>query len=114
MSNSRSRFLIGMLLTTALCSCGGGQMTAPTVTGIFVKATPTNQTAYSAQPAPQNQVSFAAYLSYSDGSSSSTPLSGVQWSDIDYSWVFLSGNIATCTQPAPLPGLQLSTVTATA
>jgi hypothetical protein len=97
----------------ALNGCGGGQMPAPTVTGIFVKATPANQTAYSAQPAPQDQVSFAAYLTYSDGSLSSTSLSGVQWSDIDYSWVSLSGNVATCTQPAPLPGLQLSTVTAT-
>ena len=97
----------------ALNGCGGGQMPAPTVTGIFVKATPANQTAYSSQTAPQNQVSFAAYLSYSDGSLSSTPLSGVQWSDPD-SWVSLSGNIATCTQPAPLPGLQLSKMTATA
>jgi len=97
----------------ALNGCGGGQMPAPTVTGIFVKATPANQTAYSSQTVPQNQVSFAAYLSYSDGSLSSTPLSGVQWSDPD-SWVSLSGNIATCTQPAPLPGLQLSKMTATA
>ena len=97
----------------ALNGCGGGQMPAPTVTGIFVKATPANQTAYSSQTVPQNQVSFATYLSYSDGSLSSTPLSGVQWSDPD-SWVSLSGNIATCTQPAPLPGLQLSKMTATA
>ena len=98
----------------ALNGCGGGHMPAPTVAGILVKATPANQTAYSSQPAPQNQVSFAAYLSYSDGSLSSTPLSGVQWSDTDYSWVSLNGNIATCTQPAPLPGLQLSKITATA
>jgi hypothetical protein len=97
-----------------LAGCGGGHMSAPTVTGIVVKATPTNQTAYSTLPSPQNQVSFAAYISYSDDSLSSSALSSVLWSDSDHSWVFMNGNIATCTQPSPLPGLQLSTVTATA
>ncbi|PYV79107.1 MAG: hypothetical protein DMG93_21380, partial [Acidobacteria bacterium] len=57
--------------------------------------------------------SFAAYITYSDGSLSSSPINEVQWSDTDYSWVSLNGNVATCTQPAPLAGLQLSTVTST-
>ena len=114
MTNFQLRVLVALLLISALSGCGGGKMPAPTVTGIFVRATPTNQTAYSSQAAPQNQVSFAAYLSYSDGSISSTSVSGTVWSDTDYSWVSLTGNVATCTQPAPLPGLQLSMVTATA
>ena len=87
-------------------------MSSPTPIGMFVKPTPANQTAYSALPAPQNQVSFAAYLNYSDGSVSSTPLNGVHWVDTD-GWVSLQGNIATCTQPAPVVLLSFfSTVTA--
>ena len=89
MSSLRPQLLLALLLVGTLCGCGG-KMAAPTVTGIFVKATPSNQTAYSTLLPPQNQVSFAAYLSYSDASLSSTALSGVQWSDIDYSWVFLN------------------------
>ena len=78
-----------------------------------MKPTPSNQTAYSGQPAPQNQVSFAAYYLYSDGTQSNTTVPGVQWSDID-NWVALSANVATCEGPAPFfLGPQLSSVTAT-
>jgi hypothetical protein len=98
-----------------LAGCGGGRMPSPTPIGIIVQATPANQTAYSEMPPPQNQVSFVAYISYSDASFSSTPLTGLQWSNND-SWVSLQGNVATCTQPAPvlILGTVFSTVTATA
>jgi hypothetical protein len=106
---------IGALLVIAaveLSGCGG-KASSPTITGIFVKPTPSNETAYSGQPAPQNQVSFAAYYLYSDGTQSNTTVGGVQWSDSD-TWVSLSTNVATCTRPAPFVlGPQLSSVTAT-
>jgi len=51
-------------------------------TGIIVQSTPANQTAYSGQPHPQDQVSFAASIEYSDGSVSG-PIGGVQWSNGD-------------------------------
>ena len=89
-------------------------MAARTPTGISVQATPANQTAYSGQLPPKNQVSFAAYISYSDGTLSSTPISGAKWSDGD-NWVSLQGSVATCTQPAPVVILPFfSVVTATA
>ena len=83
-------------------------------TGIIVQSTPANQTAYSGQPHPQDQVSFAASIEYSDGSVSG-PIGGVQWSNGD-SWVSMQGNVATCTQAAPvlILGPILSVVTATA
>jgi len=103
-----------LVFLAALVGCGGGSMTARTPVGIVVQTTPSNQTAYSGQTPPQNQVSFAAYVNYSDGSLGSTPLSGVLWTDQD-SWVSLQGSVATCTQPAPVLVLPaFSRVTATA
>jgi len=109
------RSLLLLSVSLFLGGCSGGSMPAPTLVGIIVQATPANQTAYSAMAPPQNQVSFAAFSTYSDGSVSSTPISGVQWADSD-SWVSLSRNVATCTQPAPvlILGTVFSTVTATA
>ena len=113
-----SQLLRSLLLLTVslfLGGCGGGSMPAPTPVGIFVQSTPANQTAYAAMAPPQNQVSFAAFITYSDGSVGSTPISGVQWANSDL-WVSLSRNVATCTQPAPvlILGTVFSTVTATA
>ncbi len=104
--------LTGLLL---LPGCGGGSMPAPTVTGMVAQSQPSNAIASSAMASPKNRVSFSALLTYSDGSVSASPLSGVQWSDGD-PWVSLSGNVATCTQPAPvlILGPEFSTVTATA
>jgi hypothetical protein len=102
------------VVSAALAGCGGGKMPNPTAIGILVQATPSNQTAYSGQAPPQNQVSFTAVAEYSDGSLGSNPLSGVQWSNGD-SWVSLQGNVATCTQPAPVVILPFfSAVSATA
>jgi hypothetical protein len=102
-----------LVFLAALAGCGGGSMTSRTATGITVQATPNNQTAYSGQMPPQNQVSFATYVNYSDGSVGSTPVSGVQWSDTD-SWISLQGSVVTCTPPAPVVVLPFfSTVTAT-
>jgi hypothetical protein len=105
---------VALLSLANLAGCGGGSMSARTPVGILVQATPNNQTAYSGQAPPQNQVSFAAYVNYSDGSVGSTPLSGAQWADTD-NWVSLQGSVATCTQPAPVVILPFfSTITATA
>jgi hypothetical protein len=109
------RSLLLLTVSLFLGGCGGGSMPAPTPVGIFVQSTPANQTAYAGLAPPQNQVSFAAFITYSDGSVGSTPIGGLQWADSD-SWVSLSRNVATCTQPAPvlILGPVLSTVTATA
>src|SRR5713101_1655325 len=83
-----SQLLRSLLLLTVslfLGGCGGGSMPAPTPVGIFVQSMPANQTAYAAMAPPQNQVSFAAAITYSDGSVGSTPISGVQWANSD-SW----------------------------
>jgi hypothetical protein len=102
------------LVFLARAGCGGGSMTSRTPIGIIVQATPSDQAAYSGQMPPQNQVSFAAYINYPDGSLGSTPISGVQWSKGD-SWVSLQGSVAPCTQPAPVVIFPFfSTVTATA
>jgi hypothetical protein len=108
-SNERlSVLLIALLL---LPGCGGGSTPAPAITGITVQAQPSNQTAYSGQAAPQNQVSFTAYDTYSDLSISKTPITNVQWTGDGANWVSLNGNMATCTQSG---GILFSTVTATA
>jgi hypothetical protein len=75
-------------------------MPAPTVTGIAVQ--PSVASAYSADAPPKNQVSFAAYIAYSDGSQGPSPLSNVTWTFDFASWVSLKGNTATCLQPAPV------------
>ncbi len=105
-------FLLAGLLF--LAGCGGGSMPAPTVTGIVAQSQPSDGNAYSGMAPPKNQVSFSAFITYSDGSLSHSPLNGVQWSDGD-NWVSLSGNVATCTQPAPvlILGPLFSPVTAT-
>jgi len=72
--------LTGLLL---LPGCGGGSMPAPTVIGMVAQSQPSNAIASSAMASPKNQVSFSALLTYSDGSVSASPLSGVQWSDGD-------------------------------
>ena len=101
-------------LALSFVDCGGGSTSSRVVTGIFVQPTPTNQVAYSQLAAPKNQVSFAAMLTYSDGSVGS-PLQNVQWSDTD-SWVFMHGSAVICNQPAPsvLEIPEFSVVTATA
>jgi hypothetical protein len=111
---STTKLLLALAVSLFLAGCGGGSMPAPTPVGIFVQSTPADQTAYSGLLPPKNQVSFAAYISYSDGTSSSTPISGAKWSDGD-NWVSLQGSVATCTQPAPVVILPLfSKVNATA
>ena len=106
--------LLSVLTTAALTfGCGGGHMTAPTVTGIAVQ--PSTPSVYSSDAPPKNQVTFAAYISYSDGSQSTNPLSNVTWTCDGASWVSLKRNTATCLQPAPVILLPfVSTITATA
>ena len=90
-------------------------MPASTVTGITVQTQPSNGTAYSGLAPPQNQVSFTAYYIYSDASIGTTPIANVQWTGDGANWVLLQGNIATCTQPAPVVIFPFfSTVTASA
>jgi hypothetical protein len=110
-----SKSLLVCLALMSLAACGGGSMPPKVANGIFLQSTPANQIAYAAQAPPQNQVSFTAVISYSDGSIGSAPITGAQWSDTD-SWVSMQGNVATCLQPAPvlILGNVLSTVTATA
>ena len=106
--------LLSVLTTAALTlGCGGGHMAAPTVTGIAVQ--PSVASVYSADAPPKNQVTFAAFVAYSDGSQSPNPLSNVTWTYDFSSWVSLKGNTATCLQPAPVVLLPFdSTITATA
>jgi hypothetical protein len=99
-----NKALSGLLIALLfLPACGGSSSTSsPTITGIFLQSQPINQTAYSGQVAPQNQVSFTAYYLYSDLSVGKTPVAGVQWTGDGANWVSLAGNIATCLQPAPV------------
>jgi hypothetical protein len=104
-----------MILAAAalLSGCGAAHMPAPTVTGIIVR--PNDTIAYSAAAPPQNQSAFAAYETFSDGSVGATPISNAQWTYDSAYWVSLNGNVATCTQPAPVVVFTLvSTITATA
>ena len=88
-------------------------MPAPTVTGIVVQ--PSVAQVYSSDAPPKNQVSFAAYITYSDASQSPSPISNVKWTYDSASWVSLNGNVATCLQPAPVVLFPfVSTITATA
>ena len=88
-------------------------MPAPTVTGIAVQ--PSIASVYSSDAPPKNQVTFAAYISYSDGTQSTNPLSNVTWTYDGASWVSLKGNTATCLQPAPVVLFPfVSTISATA
>lgn len=90
--------IVGMSLP--LVECGGGSIPSPTVTGIFIK--PSDPTAYSQAAPPQNQVSFSAYIDYNDGTLSPNPISNLKWTYDFAAWIPLTGNVATCTQPAPL------------
>jgi hypothetical protein len=95
-----------------LTGCGGMHMPPATVTGITVQ--PGTPTIYSEDAPPKNQVSFAAYETFSDGSIGANPIGGTRWTYDFASWVFFSGNAATCTQPAPVVIFPFtSTITAT-
>ena len=106
--------LVPILATAALTvGCGGGHIPPPTVTGIAVQ--PSVASVYSSDAPPKNQVSFAAYITYSDASQSPNPISNVKWTYDSASWVSLNGNVATCLQPAPVIIFPFgSTITATA
>jgi hypothetical protein len=114
-TNVGAKFTLLLIISTPLSGCGGGKMPSPTITGISVQAQPSNQTAYASLASPQNQVSFNAYFTYSDLSVGTTPIANVQWTGDGANWVTLRGNVATCTQPAPVVVLPaFSTVNATA
>src|SRR5438270_2474306 len=96
--------------------CGGGGATPGlTITGINVQAQPSNQTADHGLAAPQDQVAFTAYYTYSGLSTGTSPVANIQWTGDGASWISLQGNTATCLQAAPVIVLPaFSTVTATA
>ena len=93
-----SRRKIALLVTAALLAgCGGGGRPAPRA--LHVRTVPSDGVAYVGQAPPWNQVSFTAYLYYSDGSTGADPVSGVQWTaDPQDYWVVLNGNMAVCFQ----------------
>ena len=83
-----------------LGSCGG--VGRPVPVSLHVKTFPSDGVAYTGQAPPWNQVSFTAYLSYSDGSTGTDPVAGVQWTaDSQDYWVILNGNVASCFQASP-------------
>lgn len=107
-----SRRKLAFLATAALLlgNCGGGSKPVPT--GLHVKTFPSDGVAYTGQSPPWNQVSFTAYLSYSDGGVDTDQITAVQWtSDPQDYWVVLNRNVATCFQASPSRALIHATAT---
>lgn len=106
---SRRKTALLAIAALLLGGCGGGGRLVPV--SLHVKAFPSDGVAYTGQAPPWNQVSFTAYIRYSDSSLGTDPVIGVQWTtDPQDYWVILNGNVASCFQASPSRALIHGTV----